>query len=163
MSETPSTTAEISRRFAELEGRLARLEARDEILELIARYSYTIDYHNKHDGLDEGWVDCFAPDGVWDIRSGPYLGHHEGRDQLRDFIAGHVNTPADYQHLAISPRIAIDGDRAKVDSYLVRVEHGESGPKVDCFGRYTDEVVRCTDGRWRFQKRTIELDSTSAS
>ena len=76
--------------------------------------------------------------------------------RLLDFAERHAQ-PADfgYQHVVIEPLIDIDGDTARcVSFYVALIENDASAPVVRAFGRYEDEIVRDTDGQWRFRTRT---------
>jgi hypothetical protein len=83
-----------------------------------------------------------------------------GRDELATFIAGHTRAPAVYhKHLLIEPRITLDGDQAAVDSYFLKVDAQSDGPsQIVAMGRYRDQLVRSSDGRWRFRERLAEVE-----
>ncbi len=142
----------------DLEARVARLEDERAIVQTLHRYAHSIDY-----GDEEGWVDCFTEDGVFDVRS--RLPHQlkrliSGRAELRQFISGHTRAPELWhKHLLVEPLITLDGDSATCASYLaVVMEHGEE-PVLRVFGRYRDRLVRGEDGRWRFRERIAEIES----
>ena len=97
----------------DLEARLELLEAERAITRTLHRYAHSIDY-----GDEEGWVDCFTEDGVFDVRS---RHAHQlkrlitGRDELRAFIARHTRAPELWhKHLLIEPVIDVDGDDGDV-------------------------------------------------
>ena len=142
----------------DIEARLALLEAEQAVLKNLYRYGHAIDY-----GDEEGWVDCFTEDGVFDVRA--RLSHQpnrviSGREELRAFIARHTRAPELWhKHLLIEPLIEIDGDTATVRSYLAVVMEHDDEPIVRVFGRYRDMLVRCPDGRWRFRERIAEVES----
>jgi len=142
---------------ADLEQRLRALEDERAILRTLHRYGQAIDY-----GAEEAWVDCFAEDGVFDIRS--RLDHYgsrvvRGRDELRRFVSRHTRAPELWhKHLVVEPLIELDGDEARCSSYFaVLVEH-EQAPLVRVFGRYRDRLVRTGDC-WRFAERIAEVES----
>ena len=132
-----------------------RLTAEDrlDIIDLIARYAYTLD-----SGDLDGYVNNFAPDGV-------LFEQHKGRDQIRAYVASLMrqgragplpNGDVAYRHFTGSPVIDGDGDgdRATVHSYLLWVNMGTDQP-VSSAGQYIDEVVKL-DGRWFFKSRTLK-------
>jgi hypothetical protein len=138
----------------DLAKRLSLLEDERAILRLLYRYSHAIDL-----GDSDGWVACFTEDAT-------YSGRGEGSDYsspstqghaaLLDFAKRHAQ-PGDfgYQHVVIEPLIDIDGDTAKCVSFFVALaENDASAPVMRAFGRYEDEIVRDTDGQWRFRTRT---------
>jgi uncharacterized protein (TIGR02246 family) len=129
-----------------------RLSADDrlDIIDLIARYAYTLD-----SGDLDGYVNNFAPDGV-------LFEHHHGRDKIREYVAmlireGRAGPLPDgdvaYRHFVGSPVIDGGGDRAVVHSYLLWVNMG-SDPPVSAAAEYTDECVKL-DGRWLFHSRVL--------
>ena len=140
--------------------RLARLEDERAVLDNLHRYGHSIDY-----GLDEDWVDCFLPDGRFEVRRRLEPDNHtvcEGADALRRFVANHTRPPAGYhKHLVVDSRIVVARDRATSVSYFIRVDADmESGGRsfVNAMGRYHDTLARCDDGRWRFIERLAEVE-----
>lgn len=135
----------------DLERRLRRLEDERSILDTLYAYAHSLDYGHR----DE-WLDCWTADATmhWPHRS--FTGHGEIGGAFDD----HSHAPAAWhKHLLVEPRIRLDGDRATVDSYFVRIDGAAEGPRVRSMGRYRDVVVRCPDGRWRLQERTAERES----
>jgi uncharacterized protein (TIGR02246 family) len=129
-----------------------RLSADDrlDIMDLIARYAYTLD-----SGDLDGYVNNFAPDGI-------LFEQHVGRDKIREYVAmlmrqGRAGPLTDgdvaSRHFVGSPVIDGGNDRATVHSYLLWVNAG-SDPPVSAAAEYTDECVKL-DGRWYFQKRSL--------
>src|SRR3982074_2633210 len=130
----------------------SRLSADDrlDIMDLIARYAYTLD-----SGDLDGYVHNFAPDGV-------LFEQHHGQDQIREYVdmlmrqgrAGPLPSgDVAYRHF-VGARV-IDGTDGKaiVHSYLLWVNMG-SDPPVSSAAEYTDEVVKL-DGRWFFKWRSL--------
>lgn len=144
--------------MGDVEARLARLEDEREILRTLHRYGQSIDY-----GDEAAWVDCFAEDGVFDVRSPRGHGLNRlvsGREELRRFISRHSRAPdLWHKHLLVEPLIEIDRDEATCSSYLAVVMEHESRPVLRVFGRYRDRLVRCDDGRWRLKHRIAEVES----
>lgn len=143
-----------------LSERLQALEDERAILQTLYQYGHSMDY-----GPDADFVDCFTPNGVWDVRmrrssvgSFQCRGHREIESSLAEQTA--VRAPALYaKHLVMDPRIVVTGDEAAVQSYFLRVEPCDAGPtQVVASGRYLDRLVRCDDGRWRFTERVAEID-----
>jgi hypothetical protein len=129
-----------------------RLSAEDrlDIMDLIARYAYTLD-----SGDLDGYVNNFAPDGV-------LFENHKGRDQIREYVAmlmrqGRAGPLPDgdvaYRHFVGSPVIDSSNGRVVVHSYLLWVNMG-SQPPVSAAAEYTDECVKL-DGQWFFQSRAL--------
>jgi hypothetical protein len=150
--------------------RLAALEEERAILDALYRYGHAIDY-----GLEKEWVDCFAPEGAFEMRhrlaadgvstpSGRWDATDRrlmGREELLRFVAGHTRAPDRYhKHVVIEPRITIDDGRATVQSYFLFVEELEGRCQIGAFGRYLDELTKCEDGRWRFVQRIAEIEAS---
>jgi hypothetical protein len=136
------------------------LEDERAILQTLYQYGHAMDY-----GPDADFIDCFTPDGVWDVRmrrtpDGAFtcVGHGEIAASLEAQTS--VRAPALYaKHLVIEPQIVVDGDEASVRSYFLRVEPRDDGPtQIVASGRYLDRLIRCDDGRWRMTERVAEID-----
>lgn len=163
MGERPSGGDGGEGRDSELRAQLALLMAERDVLGTLYRYGHSIDY-----GLEEEWLDCFASDGVFDVRyrvgAKPSRRFKSG-DDLARFIAAHSRAPHRWhKHLLFEPLITIDGDRATARSYFARLDADEDGtPFVRAFGRYLDELARGSDGKWRFVERIAEVEAVTVS
>ena len=153
--------------------RLQALEAERGVRATLYRYGHALDY-----GAEDDWVDCFAAKAHYEVRerggeatagAGPggagtaTVRSYDGLDQLAAFAARHTRAPERFhKHLVADPVIAVNGDRATAVSYFVRLDDVDGEPSVYAFGRYRDELVHCTDGRWRFAVRIAEVESRGA-
>jgi hypothetical protein len=144
----------------ELTARLARLEDERAVLDNLHRYGHSIDY-----GLEDDWVDCFLPDGRFEVRRRLNAANNtvcEGSHALRRFVSNHTRPPQKYhKHIVVDSRIVLSEDRATSVSYFLRVDadmenDGESF--IYAMGRYHDTLARCPDGRWRFVERVAEVE-----
>ncbi|MGB3376513.1 MAG: nuclear transport factor 2 family protein [Microbacterium sp.] len=157
------TNEELFARLDDIERRLAEREAEADIIRALFRLGHTIDY-----GDNDLWVDGFAEDAKFEMVEVSSEGRvirvqHSGRDALAAFIPGHTHAPEHFhKHLIADPIVVLDGDRAHVESYMARIDKGDSGPFLWSMGRYLDDFVRSSDGRWRVVKRTIEVESRFA-
>ena len=129
-----------------LERRIARLESRAEIAELLARYAFLIDDH-EFDALGE----LFTPDARFGSPGSTHVGRaaivanyralgelylitlHEARGFVLDFV--------DDEHT-----------RGQVLGFS---EQASAGHTVITSFRYSDEYVRL-DGRWHFASRQVQ-------
>ena len=70
---------------------------------------------------------------------------YSGIAALATFIAAHSQAP-DYwhKHVVTIWEIDLDGDRASVTSYFLRVHALDAGTRIVARGRYLDQVVSCT-------------------
>jgi uncharacterized protein (TIGR02246 family) len=125
-------------------------EDRLEIQELIARYNRAVD-----GGDADGWVDTFAPDGVFEsLLVGTHRGHTELRAFADRFVAGDYAAWAGGQHWIGSIIIEGDRQRATVFSYHIMYVPAEHEVKGVLMAAHDDEVVP-TQGVWRFSRRKL--------
>ena len=130
-----------------LEQRVARLEDRFAIMDLVAKYCAAID------GRDlEAFIGCFTLDGVIGYADG--VMRIEGRDALREY---YVQRFAEYGvtfHYPHSHTVVIDGPD---DAHGVVTAHAEMALQGEAWiaaFRYTDRYRR-EDGRWLFAEREL--------
>ncbi|MBN2099463.1 MAG: nuclear transport factor 2 family protein [Dehalococcoidia bacterium] len=150
----------------ELEKRLAVLEAERSILSTLYAYAHTIDY-----GLKEAWLDLFTEDAQYRVEQFgevlPFIGVAQppeglkGREVLSQYIASHTHAPMLWhKHFLVESVIELEGDgMASVESYFVRLDEDDKGAYVMAYGRYLDKMVKCPDGKWRFQARCCQIES----
>ncbi len=162
----------LAAQVADLAARVRSLEEERAVLSSLYRYAHAIDY-----GDEATWVDCFTPDGVFDLhymgdspqnpRKGFGTPHAHGRrfagkEELAMFVANHTRAPIKWhKHVLVEPMITFDPDfqRARVRSYFVRIDNENGAREIWAFGRYIDDMVRGQDGRWRFKERKVETEA----
>jgi ketosteroid isomerase-like protein len=138
--------------LAALVRRLEALEAEKAILETLYAYGHSIDY-----GDEDTWVNCFTEDGTWGAADREPI---RGQSALRAFFPTHTHAPELYhKHLLIEPRIVVDGDRARCESYWTLLVADGDLPVLAGFGRYRDRLARGDDGTWRFEERIFDIES----
>lgn len=125
-----------------VEERLTRLEARDEIRELTARYCHAV-----VDGDAETIVGLFCQDGVFKSHTlAP-----NGRDELLEFysggVGGRTHKPFVQNHV-----IEFDSDTEASGRCSVEIRVLQDGAPFTQAGHYLDKY-RKEDGRWRFAER----------
>lgn len=134
---------------ATLEERIQRLEDRAAIEECM--YHYT----NSCDNCDpEGMASCFTDTGIlsWgDV----YEGQLEGRRAILESLQKMMGSATTGTHLITNMQILFEtNDSALVHCYMHSWQCFKDYPRTsDCYtyGRYELQVVRDTDGQWRFQ------------
>jgi hypothetical protein len=144
-----------------LETRLRALEDERAVLRTLHQYAHAIDYGNE-----DGWVDCFAPDGAFEVRNrtDSSVSRLVGHTELKAFISTHTRAPDTWhKHIVIEPVIDIDGDTARSASYCGAFADDGDTPILWGFGRYLDQLVRGADGRWRFTERLAEVESVAGA
>jgi hypothetical protein len=139
------------------------LEDREQIKDLLIRYTYAIDM----DGSEEDLLAIFTEDAVL---LSPISGHHAGVEGVRLFAQKAKARRAEMQtrHYATNFLVEGDGDRATLKAYLVvlmtnRKPHPPHRHRVTEFqfaGHY-DCTARKVDGTWRLDSRTVYVDSES--
>ena len=132
-----------------VEQRIARLEARAQIRELVARYCFTIDERDV-----EGIGQCFTRDGSF--RSLDGVMNATGRDAVVAQFHGRFAVLGPSNHFTHDHIIEFDdADPAHatgiVNSHAEVVRHDEA---MLASLRYHDDY-RFEEGRWRFQIRTL--------
>jgi hypothetical protein len=148
---------------AELRALVARvtlLEDERAIIDTLHRYGQAAD-----EGEDEVWANLFVEDGVFLCldRAGDEILRAEGRpalaDWLRNFRANEVRIT---KHCVLAPVIRIEGDRAIAKSYLTRISENSdpyAPPFLLLMGKYRDELVKSTGGKWRFRQRIAQTEA----
>lgn len=132
-------------------------EDRVAVMNLIADYAFRLDSSDL-----DGYVDNFAPDGVFDSTNGRF----EGREAIGTLVAGILETGragkhSQLRHVMGLPRIEAKGDRLYAETYVIIPATTNDGQiRVRMSGTYTDVIVK-VDGRWRFAVRHIRMALTS--
>ncbi len=142
-----------------LEARLGRLEAMEDIRALKARYAEICDTGYDPDRMDP----LFTREAVWD--GGERFGRYEGIDAIRGFFAGVSSRILWALHYMVAPvvEVADDLETATGRWYLWQpcTIAGEAGPQaIWLTGRYTDRYRREPDG-WRFSEVRLDCQTVS--
>jgi 3-phenylpropionate/cinnamic acid dioxygenase small subunit len=140
---------------AELADRIAMLEAREEIRNLIYEYGRTLD---TRDFI--AFSNLFAEQaGTWDGGMGIATGRN-AIFELMDSTIGHAPEPVEPRshHVMTNIRIEVVGDAATATTKWIFVVPSASGePRWQFLGHYDDEFVR-QDGKWYFLRRKAFTD-----
>lgn len=134
---------------------MSAVEDRLEILDLIARYSHTID------GRDyDAWVECFTPDGSLHSAMGVSSGHEELKTFAKTYEAARARMPS-ARHFMTNIAIVLDGETATSRSYVMITVSDPSGVRILFSGQYDDKLVKA-GGRWKFKQRLGIPDTSIA-
>jgi hypothetical protein len=135
----------------DLEARIARLEAIEEIRRLKARYFRCVDLREWTEFADL-FTDDFTPDFA-ESTSGP-----RSKDEFVAAVARHFADGISVHH-GHEPEIDIlDADRATgLWPMFDLVESGPDSGYVNHtgWGHYAEEYRRCADGRWRIARTRL--------
>ncbi|SCW59671.1 SnoaL-like domain-containing protein [Sphingobium faniae] len=122
----------------------------EDIRRLLADYCFGTD-----SGDTERWVACFTDDVVWD---GGAFGRFEGKAAARAYHQGAGDAALNYRHINTNHVIAVDGDRAAVQSYVLLLDQSGSALAIAFSGFYDDALVR-DGGCWRIRSRRLLPDA----
>lgn len=138
----------------DLLARLERVADEQDIREVLARYCRGIDRRDM-----ELVRTCYHPDAVDD--HGSFVG---GVDDFIAFVEGGLDAYESTMHFLGTMRVAVDGDRARSESYLIAFHR--LGPKPGREARdhivglrYIDDMDK-RDGEWRIASRVCAFDWT---
>ena len=153
---SPETSARVARTIAELEAAIAetereieRVQAHDEIDNLIRAYGYYLD-QNMWDDL----ADLFAEDGTIELAQ---RGVYVGRERIREFLHVQFGAPGPApgrlgDHLQIQPVIIVadDGETAIARTRVLQMMSFPGGGASWLGGVYLNDFVK-EDGVWKFK------------
>jgi 3-phenylpropionate/cinnamic acid dioxygenase small subunit len=130
------------------------------VTNLISRIAHLAD-----EGELQEYVDCFAEDAVWELRSATAAGAQPDRRVGRADIAEGVVTrreagmqgPGTHtRHVITTVEVVSEtATTAAVISYWQFYVHTAATPTLAAMGRYDDELRRDEDGTWRLAARHI--------
>jgi hypothetical protein len=126
-----------------------RLIDKDEIIDLVHRYSYCAD-HRRYDEL----VELFTEDCVVDY--GPWVGPPvRGRDALRAMFGGPGFVATSHHNANVL--VTFEGDnRASVLTSVYAWHRGPGGATPRIWGYYHDVAARTSEG-WRLAERQLRV------
>lgn len=132
-----------------LEKRLQRMEDRNAICEALYHYAQSTDKCDP-----DGQASCFAEQGV--LKWGDnFKDWYVGRETIRAHLKALMGAALTSSHYVTNVQILFeDDDTALVHAYFYAWQHFKDYPKKsEChtLGRYEVQMVRESDGEWRFQ------------
>ena len=121
------------------------------IQELCARYAHAID------DLDaDAWVQCFTPDGGFQVADWVIRGH----PALREYAAVHVGEVR-CRHMTGNLLYEVHGNEATGQCSVLATLATPAGYKIFGQGRYVDRLVK-QNGQWRFAHRRVDVDTLAS-
>jgi len=100
----------------------------------------------------ETFGSCWSDDAYWLLLGNEY----RGRETIVQAYSNSVVGTDFIMHLAISPLISINGNRARVRSQVQEVLHFSGGGAMIILANYNDELQKI-DGQWLFADRRISV------
>ena len=133
--------------------RLAELEVKEAVRELVARYCATVDALDRVEEL----VELMAEDAV--LRN-PTA--YEGRQAIHDYYQTFFSSGVTFaRHHVMNQVVSVESpDRARhTSSFLAMI--GREGRSLIAFGRYDDTIER-RGGEWVFTEKVNEIDAMTS-
>ena len=131
--------------------------ARLAIEELFARYAHTIDGYDR-----PGWVNCFTPDGVFEVAADTGGVCFAGHEALTGFAETHIRLLPGTRHVMTNH--VIEFSSATTADHLCTLSGTLSRPEgvyVFANGIYRSRV-EVHEGQWKIRHRTVYLDNVDA-
>jgi ketosteroid isomerase-like protein len=126
--------------------RLARVEARLELQELLGRYALAVDDHDAG-----ALADCFSEDAVFASPNSPPT---VGRDAVVEFFRVRFDRFGATLHVPLFQVLHELAEHEARGTVVARAELATADDTVVTVFRYEDEYVRDGD-RWRFGRRDV--------
>ncbi len=121
------------------------------IQELFARYAHAID-----DLESEAWVECFTPDGVFQVGTRAM----RGQAALRGYADVHIQEIR-CRHMMANFLYEVNGNEATGQCSMLATLATAGGYKIFAQGRYVDRLVKY-NGQWRIAHRRVETDQLAS-
>ena len=122
------------------------------IQELFARYAHAIDDLNP-----EAWVECFTPDGIFQVGTRAM----RGQTALRGYADVHIEEIR-CRHMMTNFLYEVNGDEATGQCSMLATLATAGGYKIFAQGRYVDRLVK-HEGTWRIAHRKVETDQLASN
>jgi hypothetical protein len=130
---------------ASLEQRIALLEDRAAISELLARFCLLADQRRWRE-----LVELYTVDGIFDVQ-GPV----QGREAILETVSHLPDVWDHWFHFVSNEIIEVSGDGATAVSYF-NAPFVAGGQSFNALGRYDDALER-VDGVWQFSRRVLSF------
>ena len=76
--------------------------------DLFARYAHSADSYDA-----DGWVNCFAQDGIFEVKADGNRTQFIGQKALHDFVCAHIRLLPGTRHVMTNHLVDIDGNLAQ--------------------------------------------------
>jgi uncharacterized protein (TIGR02246 family) len=133
-----------------VEERLAQLEAKQAIRELMAGYSYGCDHQNR-----EQFLSIWTDDAYWDL--GAAFGAAEGKDAIEKVLETIWVESPETRHWITDVTVEFTGaDSAKGQAHTICYIRNAKGDELFCSCDYDNEYVE-RDGRWQIARCLLDV------
>ncbi|MCY1357173.1 SnoaL-like domain protein [compost metagenome] len=139
--------------LAQLQQRLAVLEAESQVRRLMARYMDLCDVPRASQASVAELAELFCEDAVWEglgRETAQTFGRHRGRAAVAGFVAGYLPPAPHFAlnlHYLTSEAIRVDGADARGQWIMQQISTGTDG-RSELFGTRLDIDFRRVDGTW---------------
>ena len=134
--------------MSELEERIERLEAVEDLRTLLARYAAVVDNDKDVNRLR----DLFTEDAALENPT-----RYEGREAILEYYLGVMKSLEASRHHVVNSSFELEApDRARHRGAFLAYLARDGVMSLVC-GDYDDEVVRGNDGRWRFSVKRNDI------
>lgn len=139
--------------LAALEARIRELEDERALRDLLARYSFTVDF-----GRDKEYVDLFTEDGAMDMTD-MGMSRYTGHAELLDFVNDEAAIDLRFRsfHHAAPTAFHIDGDDATAEGYSILIALQEVGTIAVIHANASRWTFRREQGEWKIVERMVKL------
>lgn len=139
----------------ELLARITRIEDIEAIKQLKALYCEICDDDHNPDRI----VTIFTDDCIWEGRG---IGRADGHIELRELFSRFRDMMSFSQHMAMNPRIEVDGDRAEGTWYFLGPFTFRDGNQAKWQAARYNEVYAKKDGEWKIKDLRVRGPGFSA-
>ncbi len=122
------------------------------IEDLFAHYAHTADTYDA-----DGWVDCFAEDGIFEVEADGGGIQFVGREDLNKFIYAHIRLLPGTRHVMTNHLVDIDGNRAQHRCTLTGMLSRPEKVYTFISGWYESTLEKAS-GQWKIKHRIVHGD-----
>lgn len=139
--------------LANLQRRLAVLEAEGQVRRLMARYMDLCDVPRSPRASEAELAALFSEDAVWEgvgRETAQTFGCHQGCAEVAAFVAAYLPPSPHFalnMHFLTSEAIRVEGEGARGQWLMQQISTYEGG-RSELFGTRLDIDFRCIDGTW---------------
>ena len=131
------------------------LTDRHGVEDLFARYAHSADSYDA-----DGWVNCFAQDGIFEVKADGNRIQFIGQKALHDFVCAHIRLLPGTRHVMTNHLVDIDGNLAQHRCTLIGMLSRPEKVYTFISGWYESSLEK-VDGDWKIKHRIVHRDKTA--